>query len=162
DAGPGLRAVALGAERQVPRRQRRAAARAAIRDVRHAGVLFGDHAARALALDGQTESAGRADRRLSRRLLRPRLRLARAGRMRGLCRAAAGHRRGRVSQNGRTAPRSGLNMRPAIHTENLGKLYRIGAAPPGKQTLREAVAAAATAPLRRVFAGPPSGVETIW
>jgi lipopolysaccharide transport system ATP-binding protein len=53
-------------------------------------------------------------------------------------------------------------MTPAITTENLGKRYRIGAAPHGKQTLREAVAAAAAAPLRRLFGRARSGAETIW
>jgi len=53
-------------------------------------------------------------------------------------------------------------MTPAIHAENLGKRYRIGAAPLGKHSLREAVASAATAPLRRLFGSPLSDAETIW
>ena len=52
-------------------------------------------------------------------------------------------------------------MPPAIHAESLGKRYRIGA-PAGKQTLREAVAAAAAAPLRRLLRRPATDAETIW
>ena len=52
-------------------------------------------------------------------------------------------------------------MTVAITAENLGKRYHIGATHPGKETLREAVAGAARAPLRRLFA-PAAESETIW
>jgi len=52
-------------------------------------------------------------------------------------------------------------MSPAITAENLGKRYRIGATHHGKETLREAVAGAARAPLRRIF-GTTAETETIW
>ncbi len=53
-------------------------------------------------------------------------------------------------------------MTLAITAENLGKCYRIGAARPGKETLREAVAGAAIAPLRRLFDGAGPEAETVW
>src|SRR5689334_11517677 len=53
-------------------------------------------------------------------------------------------------------------MRPAIHVEQLGKQYRIGAAPPGRHSLREAAAAAMTAPLRRLFGDPIARRDTVW
>jgi lipopolysaccharide transport system ATP-binding protein len=52
-------------------------------------------------------------------------------------------------------------MSRAITTENLGKRYHIGATHPGKETLREAVAGAVKAPLRRIF-GATSETDTIW
>jgi lipopolysaccharide transport system ATP-binding protein len=53
-------------------------------------------------------------------------------------------------------------MRPAIQVEQLGKQYHIGAAPPGKHTLREAAAAFLTTPLRRFFGEPVAHGDTIW
>lgn len=53
-------------------------------------------------------------------------------------------------------------MSAAITVENLGKRYRIGSTYFGKQTLREAVASAASAPLRRLFADPAAQAPTIW
>ena len=52
-------------------------------------------------------------------------------------------------------------MPPAIHVENLGKQYRIVATHAGRQSVREALAAAATAPLRRLL-GRRTASETIW
>src|ERR1051326_6413936 len=53
-------------------------------------------------------------------------------------------------------------MNAAIVAEDLGKRYRIGATHHGKATLREAVAAAATKPLRRLFAEAEPEAATIW
>jgi lipopolysaccharide transport system ATP-binding protein len=53
-------------------------------------------------------------------------------------------------------------MGPAIRAENLGKRYRIGAAPLRTHTLREAVAAAAAAPLGRLFGRSTSLPDTVW
>jgi len=52
-------------------------------------------------------------------------------------------------------------MPRAITAENLGKRYHIGATHHGKETLREAVAGAARAPLRRFF-GSTAEMDTIW
>ena len=53
-------------------------------------------------------------------------------------------------------------MGPAICAENLGKQYRIGAIAPRSQTLREAVAAVAAAPLGRLFGRSRSRPEAFW
>jgi lipopolysaccharide transport system ATP-binding protein len=52
-------------------------------------------------------------------------------------------------------------MTPAIRVENLGKRYRIGV-PRGKLSVREALAGAAAAPLRRLRSGAASNAQTIW
>ena len=53
-------------------------------------------------------------------------------------------------------------MPPAITAEKLGKRYHIGAAHPGKETLREAVAGAARAPLRRFLGHVAPKPQTVW
>lgn len=52
-------------------------------------------------------------------------------------------------------------MTPAVKVEHLGKRYRIGVAP-GKLSVREALAGAVAAPLRRLRSGAPSGAEAFW
>jgi lipopolysaccharide transport system ATP-binding protein len=51
---------------------------------------------------------------------------------------------------------------PAIHVENLGKQYRIIGTHRGKQSVREALAGAVAAPLRRLFGSGLSRRETLW
>jgi len=53
-------------------------------------------------------------------------------------------------------------MTPAIHVDHLGKQYRIVATQIGRQSVREALADAAAAPLRRLLGGRPLRRETIW
>jgi lipopolysaccharide transport system ATP-binding protein len=53
-------------------------------------------------------------------------------------------------------------MTPAVHVENLGKQYRVVVTHSGRQSVREALAAAATAPLRRLLGGGTTRRETIW
>jgi lipopolysaccharide transport system ATP-binding protein len=53
-------------------------------------------------------------------------------------------------------------MTPAIHVEGLGKQYRILTTRIGRQSVREALADAAAAPLRRLLGRRTSRRETIW
>ena len=53
-------------------------------------------------------------------------------------------------------------MTPAIHVENLSKQYRIVATQMARPSVREALGAAATAPLRRLFGRGTTRRETIW
>jgi len=53
-------------------------------------------------------------------------------------------------------------MTPAIHVEGLGKQYRITSTRIGTRSVREALADAAAAPLRRLLRRPSLRRETIW
>jgi lipopolysaccharide transport system ATP-binding protein len=53
-------------------------------------------------------------------------------------------------------------MTPAVHVDDLGKQYRIIATQMGRPSVREALATAAAAPWRRIFAGRASRRDTIW
>ena len=53
-------------------------------------------------------------------------------------------------------------MTPAIHVERLGKQYRIVATQMARQSVREALAGAAAAPLRRLLGGRNPRRETLW
>src|ERR1051326_2053098 len=53
-------------------------------------------------------------------------------------------------------------MTPAIHVEGLGKQYRILTTRIGRQSVREALAAAPAAPWRRLLGRRTSRRETIW